>query len=284
MIYRICECQNKDGESVITILDDVVTEAEFDEYYRYIRELNFFIRIDFFMEMIRYNGRTLELHIKSASAASKKDGTTVLKLANKYVFDFAAAIGSFIEYIEKKLMTKQSDQVQKEFAEFRKNMFADDIYKFWYYFRNYTIHYDIPFTQLSSKLVGTEIKTEIICKRDHLLEYGEWKHAKEYVKSLPENVDICRLTEQILVKLHAYYLSLLYIFRDTIVKEYRHVEQFVLRHQARKGMAIMAYETEDDFIANRNGRLHLLHIDRVSELLHDLSMHPNVNVTFTSPH
>ncbi len=57
-------------------------------------------------------------------------------------------------------------------------MFADDIYKFWYYLRNYVIHYDIPFTQLSSKIVGAEIKTEIICKRDHLLEYKEWKHAK----------------------------------------------------------------------------------------------------------
>lgn len=282
MVYRVCECRNENGEQVITILDDIVTEAEFDEYYRYIRELNFFNRIDFFMEMIRYNGRTLELHIKNASVTSKENGTTVIKLANKYVFDFAAAIGSFIEYIEKRLMTKQSDQVRKEFDEFRKNMFADDIYKFWYYLRNYVIHYDIPFTQLSSKIVGVEIKTEIICKRDHLLEYKEWKHAKAYVESLPENIDICSMTEPILVKLHAYYLSLLFIFRDTIVEAHRYVEQFVLRHQARTGMAIMAYETEEDFVANRNGRIHFLHISRVSKLLHDLSMHPNVNVTFTT--
>ena len=73
MVYRVCECRNENGEQVITILDDIVTEAEFDEYYRYIRELNFFNRIDFFMEMIRYNGRTLELHIKNASVTSKEN-------------------------------------------------------------------------------------------------------------------------------------------------------------------------------------------------------------------
>ena len=56
MVYRVCECKNENGEQVVTILDDIVTEAEFDEYYRHIRELNFFNRIEFFMEMIRITG------------------------------------------------------------------------------------------------------------------------------------------------------------------------------------------------------------------------------------
>lgn len=280
MIYRVCECREENGEQTITILDDSVTENEFREYYDQIKRLNFLDRIDFFLKMIRYNGITLERYLNNVSSEDLTKMKSALELANKYVFDFAAAIGSFIEFIEKQLMTKQSDQAQKEFEEFRETLFANDNYRFWYYMRNYVVHYGIPFTQASSSYENGETKTEIICKRDHLLEYKEWKHAKTYVENLPERVDICSMVEPILVTLHAYYLQLLFIFRETVLEVHKYVEQFVLRHKARTGIAIMRYETEADFAKNRNGRIHHLHIGRVAELLSDLGRHPNVNITY----
>lgn len=276
----MCEQRFENGEHTIKVLDDNVFEDEFNAYFENIKKVACFDRINYFLKMITYNGRILQKHLTETETKSARKTREILELSNKYIFDFAASIGSLIDYVEKRLIKKQTDEIQNDFLELKKAMFDNDIYKFWYYMRNFVIHYDIPFTQITNSLKNEKPTLEIICKREHLLTYKEWKHAKAYVSQLPENVKIDEMIEPMLVQIYAYYLGLLFVFRENITNTHKYVEQFISRHKARSGIAIMSYKSEKEYIQNQNGKIHFLQIDKISQLLTDLAKHPNANIKF----
>ena len=280
MVYKICEQRFENGQHYIKVLDDNVSEEEFNSYFENMKKISCFDRINYFLKMITYNGRVLQKHLTKTRTKNTKRLRGILELSNKYVFDFAASIGSLIDYVEKRLMKKQEAKVQDEFDELKRAMFNKDIYKFWYYMRNFVIHYDVPFTQISNELKDGKPDLEIVCKREHLLKYKEWKHAKTYISQLPEKIDIAKMIEPMLVQVYAYYLGLLFVFRENIVNTHKFVEQFVLRHKAHTGIAVMSYKTEKEYIQNKNPKLHFLQIDKISQLLADLGKHPNVDIRY----
>lgn len=281
MVYKVCEQRpGEPGTHIVNVLDDHVTEEEYLDYVATINKIGFFDRIDFFLKLITYNGRLLSNHLTTVSSTSSKELRKNIELTNKYIYDFAASFGSFIDYIEKRIIKKQSTQIQEEFKLVKAKYFQDDVYKFWYYMRNYVIHYDIPFNRGEALLEDGKEIVKIISDKNHLLKYQEWKHAKAFVSQLDDEVNIQQLIEPLLVIIYAYYLDLLFIFRELIVETHRYVTNFILKHKARYGIAIMAYKTEQEALENKKGNLKFLSINKVDKRIKDLSNHPNANITF----
>ena len=286
MIYKMCEQLKTEGDGQISlrVLDDTVSLEELNDYKQNFRGVGFFDRIDFFINMISYNGQALSRFLNNSNIKSVNSTMDVLELANKLIYDFAATFGSLLDYVEKRVIKKQSEDIKNEYDILKERMFQNNAYKFWYYMRNYVVHYDIPFNRALSRLEGDKIIVEVISEKLHLLKYKDWKHAKEYIANCPDIIDINSLIEPLLTIVNSYYFELVFLFRNKIINTYKQIEAFILRHKARTGIAIIAYQDEETYSHGKMATLINLKLERIDKLIKDLSQHCDTNISYGGIH
>lgn len=281
MIYKICESTVEDNGlgCKIEISGYDIPKKVFDDYFKEMKFLVYFKQLKFYKKMIEYNGITLIKYLKNNQLNEKESITSRVELANKYVYDLAGSFVSFVEYIQKRVMPKQSKEMLDEFEKFRTNLFDNEyIYRFWYYMRNYTTHYDVAFNKGIGTFENEKRYLKIVCEKEHLLQYREWKHSKEDIKNMEEEINIMDMIEPLLVLVNSMYLYSVYVFKNVILDADKYTAKFLKQYNIKNTPVFMLYEKEED-MKTKPGKITPLQVSELWELIMELKDIPYVNLT-----
>lgn len=147
--------------------------------------------------------------------------------ANRLCLSFCASLSSFLDRINRSIKIL-SDSKREEFEKHRKELHANNMeYRFFYNLRNYILHFDYPFHVVRASL---ENGIDIICYRDHLLEYKEWKHARKDILALPDEVVLRDYIEQELVLLTTLWIFFNYCFLDFYIDNDKWLSNYIKKY------------------------------------------------------
>lgn len=278
MIYKICKRKKENNTHLITVLDFQIDKSDIDDYFEKIKFLNYFKKINFYKKMIVYNGITLKKYLENSLIEPNTDISEKIELANKYVYDLSGAFVSFTEYLEKRVFAKQSDKMKKEFENFKVNIFdKEESYRFWYYMRNYTTHYDVPFNKGIAKIIDEKNYLKIICNKEHLLQYKEWKHAKKDIQKMDDEIDILKTIEPLLVIATSIYLQTIFIFRDKITEANKYISELIKKYQISNDIVFMEFENEE-YLKQGKGKIIPSRLNELQMITQLLVNNPNIKI------
>jgi len=180
---------NKDGTPNLTQLADI-TENELSIVYDAIEKMSGYVHLKRVWHMVIENGVILNKFLDNVSSGTspiaEKDCINIINKGNYHIFNFCCTIGIYIDMINKRTSIEEPDKLANLTSVFHN--FYDDYfeYRFWVKFRDYIVHYDLPFTKYSRDLSGSKIT----CSKDHLLKFSSWKHVRKDIESMKDDIDI----------------------------------------------------------------------------------------------
>lgn len=115
--------------------------------------------------------------------------------ANKHVLNYASSIKTYID-METRLLNKYKSTVEEKlFHDICSKFYDEHIeYRFWSNFRNYVVHCEFPYTTFHAELDGN---CNIICTKDHLLNFKNWKHSKADIQAMGDIIDLPALVDKL---------------------------------------------------------------------------------------
>lgn len=274
MVYNICSF--KEGKTVE--FSKELSKEEFTEIMDSFSDIRLYSQATSFRDMVINNGFILYNLINGISKTDPNDKKVlpdkISKSANKYIFDFASSIVSFIEFVEKTLEALGKERKEDFHERFIKNLHEKNMeYRFWYNMRNYVIHYDFPFSRFEGSY---EKGYKIICEKSHLLKYSNWKHARKDIESMSDEIPIMDLImpmQTMIYAIHLEYVFKIYPELDSMLKKAMVIEE---KYNV-KNPTLMTYENVEE-LKKGNLILHPLGLQNLSDAYKDLIRHPNVSV------
>ena len=76
-------------------------------------------------------------------------------------------------------------------------------YRFWMNFRNYIVHCEFPYS-IYQESVDNGCK--IICTKEHLFQFDNWKHSKADIQQMDKQIDLPALVDNMSAMIYAFTL------------------------------------------------------------------------------
>lgn len=151
--------------------------------------------------------------LKKRCIAQREDAEEVVLDVNRLISNFCASFETFIDYASIAVGRKGKEN-RDEFEKYKSHLFDTEFeYRFITKLRNYCIHYSYPYHELHAALPD---QVELICDKDHLLQYDGWGTVKKDFPSLPNNIDIRKYIESAMVILTHLQSMVLYYYAEDI--------------------------------------------------------------------
>lgn len=161
----------------------------------------------------------------------------IVQTSNKLAFNFGASIGTFL-YTEEKLLKKYKPGTEIKLEKLKSSFYDDNIeYRFWARFRNYVVHYALPYTGLEADGANG---IQVVCKRQHLLEFEKWSQVKKDIENMNENVDLSAMVEKMNVLIYALYINFYTYFAEEIGNATIKFGEFCKKHGTQNPVIVKA--------------------------------------------
>lgn len=196
-----------------------------------------------------YNFLTKYNTDKVVNNINEKD---IILEANRLTSNFCGSITIFLDITKRNL--KDTDNYQK-YEEFIRNMYDSHLeYRFWVRFRNYVVHYDIPFTNINKlENGGTSLK----CDKNRLLKYSKWNKVAEDLNVMDRWVDISLYIHKFLVVLAQLKMYFVFCIAKEIIGAYEEYCDFAQKYKSIE-FFIVKSNTEEDL---KNGNIGITFLD-----------------------
>ena len=193
-------------------------------------------------------------------------------LANSAILNYAASIKTFIDMETRLLKEYSSDKNVDVFNEMCHKFYDEHMeYRFWVNFRNYIIHCEFPYSVYTESI---ENGLEIICTKEHLLKFKNWKHAKDDIQNMNEQVDLHLLVDNMSAMIYALYIDFVGYFAETILKGIKIYGEFCRKYDVQHPIVI---KTKD--IATLAGaNMQPLPVKELKAAFDILSNNPNIQI------
>lgn len=161
----------------------------------------------------------------------------LVQTSNKLAFNFGTSIGTFLD-IESNLLKKYRPGTEIKLKTLESSFYNDNVeYRFWIRFRNYVVHYGFPYTGLEADEANG---IQIVCKRDHLLEFEKWNQVKNDIKKMDENVNLSAMVEKMNVLVYALYMNFYTYFAEEIGNATIKFGEFCKKHGTQNPVIVKA--------------------------------------------
>lgn len=161
----------------------------------------------------------------------------IVQTSNKLAFNFGTSIGTFL-YTEEKLLKKYKPGMEIKLEKLERSFYDDNMeYRFWARFRNYVVHYALPYTGLEADGANG---IQVVCKRQHLLEFEKWSQVKKDIESMDENVDLSAMVEKMNVLIYALYMNFYTYFAEEIGNATIKFGEFCKKHGTKNPVIVKA--------------------------------------------
>ena len=140
----------------------------------------------------------------------------VITLANKATLNYATSIKTYIDMETRLLKKRASRQAFDSFNSLCHNFYDQHIeYRFWSNFRNYIVHCEFPYTIFQDSV---ETGCKIICTKEHLLEFDNWKQSRNDIMNMGEIINLPILVDNMSSLIYALYIDFFSYFSTEIIK------------------------------------------------------------------
>ena len=165
----------------------------------------------------------------------------LVQTSNKLAFNFGTSIGTFLD-IESNLLKKYRPGAEIKLKTLESSFYYGNIeYRFCTRFRNYVVHYALPYTGLEADGANG---IQIVCKKKHLLEFEKWNQVRNDIENMDENVNLPIMVEKMNVMIDALYTHFYTYFSEEIGNATIKFGEFCKKHGTQNPVIVKAEDLQ----------------------------------------
>ena len=205
----VAETDHPQGAKAEIVLKDEITQEELTQLNTAFRVCSLYHSITQIKDIVVENGESFKRFMNPQNLQEIRKRNVppdrAITLANKAVLNYASSIKTYID-MEKRLLTKRATESDLKLFEDMQHAFYDKNmeYRFWANFRNYIVHCEFPYSIYQESV---ENGCKIICTKEHLLQFDNWKHSKADIQQMGEQIDLPALVDNMSAMIYAFYID-----------------------------------------------------------------------------
>lgn len=276
MYYYIADAVVNDKEEPNFIIKNEITLNELNTLNKIFDMCGSYHSITEIKNIVVENGSEFKIWMDSRNLQlQRKDGMSVERLiliSNKLILNYASSIKTYID-IETRLLKNKKPQAENHFKEITHAFYDKHIeYRFWVNFRNFVVHCALPYTVYHE---AVKENCQIICTKEHLLSFRNWKHSRADIEKMPDCIDLVELLDNMSSLVYALYLDFYYIFAQEIVAAISSYGEFCREYDVKSPVIIKTMVPHD--IAK--GSIQPLPVEKLKESFQILQHNPKVDIS-----
>lgn len=279
MYIKIAECSNVDGKLHLEIIRDI-TQEEIDLFYEKQKPVYLYIHTKNLHSIAIANANSLVTFLNNVfsndSSVDKMKGKDIYLESNRLLANYCSSISMFIDQAIK-MLSKKDEEKKNCFKQQDRKLYDDKFeYRFFKMLRHYILHYGLPFTRYYKSIYRGY---GLVLARNHLLEYNGWKHVRNDLEQMDEEIDIRPYVKPMNVNLTIMLLKFLYLLSKEIVEALEECDK-LLNILKVKAPAIVKYESIEEF---KNGNMICtpINFESIKTAFDDLKRHPKINLNIS---
>lgn len=186
-------------------------------------------------DIVVENGTSFKRFMKSQNLQElRKQNVSperLITLANKSVLNYASSIKTYID-METRILKKRANKEALEQFKTLQHSFYDGTmeYRFWVNFRNYIVHCEFPYSIFHASV---EDGYKIICTKERLLQFDNWKHSRADIENLDDQIDLTAFVDEMSSLIFAFYIDFFSYFAQDIVSGINVYGEFCKKYDVR---------------------------------------------------
>ena len=215
----VAETYHSDKSDSSIVIKDEITQDELTMLNSAFAVCSLYHSITQIKDIVVENGETFKRYMSSENLKElpkhKIKPERAIMLANKAVLNYASSIKTYID-METRLLKKRASEQDFDMFDSMCHKFYDEHmeYRFWANFRNYIVHCEFPYSIYQEH---TDEGCRIICTKEHLLQFSNWKHSKADIEKMGDQVDLPSLVDNMSALIYAFYIDFFSHFAKTII-------------------------------------------------------------------
>lgn len=207
--FYVAETDHPQGAKAEIVIKDEITQEELTQLNAAFRVCSLYHSITQIKDIVVENGESFKRFMNPQNLQEIRKRNVppdrAITLANKAVLNYASSIKTYID-MEKRLLTKRATESDLKLFEDMQHAFYDKNmeYRFWANFRNYIVHCEFPYSIYQESV---ENGCKIICTKEHLLQFDNWKHSKADIQQMGEQIDLPALVDNMSAMIYAFYID-----------------------------------------------------------------------------
>ena len=231
----VAETDHPQGSKTDIVLKDEITQEELSQLNSAFRVCSLYHSITQIKDIVIENGESFKRFMTPQNLKALREHNISpeksIMLANKSALNYASSIKTFID-MEKRLLTKHSTSDAVKIFEDMQHLFYDKYveYRFWANFRNYIVHCEFPYSIYQESI---ETGCKIICTKEHLLRFDNWKHSKKDIQEMESQIDLPSLVDNMSGMIYAFYIDFFRHFANDITDGIKTYGEFCRKYDVR---------------------------------------------------
>lgn len=145
---------------------------------------------------------------------NKMSPEELVRTANKLILNYATSTKTYID-IETRILAQNETKSKRTLESLTHELYDKYMeYRFWAMFRNYVVHCAFPYTIFHA---DEKNGIQLICTKEHLLEYKKWKHVEADIKQMDAIMDLPQLVDGMNNIIEALYMDFYARFGKRII-------------------------------------------------------------------
>lgn len=256
---------------------DEIKKAELEELDQTFSFVKFYNSITMISDMVVENGVKFKSYMSPSNLLKLRSNNTtpeeMTHNANKLVLTYASSIKTYIDMETRILSKHRTTKEQHSFIDICHTFYDNHVeYRFWANFRNYVVHCEFPYSKYSESL---DSGVSIICSKDHLLKFENWKHSKNDITQMNDEIDLPSLVDNMSSLVMALHIDFFSYFANEIVNAIQVYGEFCRRHNVKSPIIVM---TKVQHLVEAGTFLQPLPIKELREAFNVLKSNPHVNI------
>lgn len=231
----VAETDTPENSKSDIVLKDEITQEELQQPNSAFRVCSLYHSITQIKDIVVENGESFKRLLSPNSLQELKKHNIpperAITLANKSVLNYASSLKTYID-MEKRILTKRaSKESVKHFDDMQHTFYDNQVaYRFWANFRNYIVHCEFPYSIYQESV---ENGCKIICTKEHLLMFDNWKHSKADIEKMDDIIQLPDLVDDMSSMILAFYIDFFSHFAEDIISGINTYGEFCGKYNVR---------------------------------------------------
>lgn len=276
MYTRLAEYKVVNEKLSLCVLDEI-DHKEIDTLLSYQKPAKEYKHLKNLYKMAVKNGNELLSFLEAVYSndllIQHMSGEDIHLEGNRLVANYCSFITMFIDQSKKVLSRKGKDKL----SEFEKTCseLYDQVnfeYRFFVLLRNYTMHYDFPFSRYHQDFKGKSLEFQ----KSRLLNFPKWKHVKKDFEKMEENIDIRSFITPMNYNLALLLWKVVFLLAKDIAKGHEEAAKFITKYKL-TNPGVVKYNTSEE-LETGNVIWNPIDFKDLQSAFNDVMEHPGITI------
>ncbi len=275
LILLVADITKDNGSQTISIKNEI-TEEELNLLNSAFEFCGIYNCITQIKNIVIENGEAYKRFMSTENMSKLKlNGVSPersVMLANTAILNYATSLKTYIDMETRLIKEKSSEDNLDKFNTMCHTFYDNHMeYRFWVNFRNYIVHCEFPY-MIYNESVENGIR--IICTKEHLLKFKNWKHAKDDIDKMDEQIELHLLVDNMSAMIYALYINFVGFFAEKIVNGIKIYGEFCRKYNVKRPIIVKTKDRAD--LAGAN--MQPLPVKELKAAFDILSDNPNIQI------